>query len=235
MGELWADNAIGHFNTLCTGGATALHISTDYGTFPAPAANQEFHAVLNPSSNPLIPNATTEVVTVTANSAGVWTTSTTAFGHAVNEPVALIVSSAGLGNIAGTLIGRNENNAHHENTTASTSMVEILAAYQWTFVAPPSGAVEWSATGYWGLNGSGNALFVQPHITTLGLVGLPQAVINTLGNAILTTYNTITGLVAGTTYTIEPYWSVISSASSGELLVGTANSLSSLIQRVTCL
>lgn len=144
--ELWADNAIGTVNTIANAGATTLHVTTVYGSFPVPASGvSQFHAVINPGAN-FAPNPTTEVVTVTVNSSGTWTVSTLAFNHAVGEVVALVVTAAALTNITnapGAIIASLRNASATTYTITATTITRVDATnLLMTYIVPPSGSVE---------------------------------------------------------------------------------------------
>ena len=88
--ELWADNATGTISGTAPSGSTSIEVNTSTGTFPSPSTNQCFHLAIN------VGQATAEVVQVTANTSGTMTVSATAHQHYNGEPVAAVVTAAGL-------------------------------------------------------------------------------------------------------------------------------------------
>ncbi len=95
--ELWADNATGVLAGPAAAGATSISVTPASGaTFPVPAANQQFHVILN-GGMPGAQALNAEIVTVIDNASSVFTlASGLSFSHSSGEPVALIVTAEGL-------------------------------------------------------------------------------------------------------------------------------------------
>ena len=93
--ELWADNCTGVVNTIAPATTSLLSV-TENGSnpFPVPGSDEVFHIVIN------FGQTNAEEAEVTANASDTFTLSVPLTNtHDVDEPVALIITKAGLGNM----------------------------------------------------------------------------------------------------------------------------------------
>jgi len=91
---LLADATYGHLTANALSGNESLVVATDQGTFPTPAAGQQFPIVINPNLTGLADNATTERCIVTANSSGTFTVGPLTYNHSSGEQVVVVIDSA---------------------------------------------------------------------------------------------------------------------------------------------
>ncbi len=97
--ELWADNTTGTLAAGVAQGATTLSYTVTSGTFPTPGTNQVFHLIIN-GGQPGNQATNTEIAEVIGNASGVFTLAAgTQYSHAAGEPVAAIVTAAGLSSL----------------------------------------------------------------------------------------------------------------------------------------
>jgi len=94
--EIWADNASGTLSSPASAGDSSVSVETLTGTFPSLGGDEVFHISIN------FGQSNAELAEVTANADGVFTLSgELTFTHDASEPVAAVVTAAGLNSLGG--------------------------------------------------------------------------------------------------------------------------------------